>query len=96
MAHDVSGIDGLIESGRFFEAWGRIRERFRSDSENPEAIRLMHLLSSRLYSKCLGLACSRATEFSEELHRLEALLREVDGLRSGSPCAEGTDNPEIR
>ena len=56
----------------------------------------MHLLSSRLYSKCLGLACSRATEFSEELHRLEALLREVDGLRSGSPCAEGTDNPEIR
>ncbi len=72
---DAAKGNHLIEQGQFIGAYELLINEL---SENPKSVAVVEIskkLSAQVRSRCMDLACNKATEMSAETHECEALLR---------------------
>lgn len=70
-------IKRLIDAGHFADAYERLASALGHAPNSEELMAASRVLSARIRSKCIDLACNRATDGSPQAVELEALLRKV-------------------
>ncbi len=70
-------LEWLIARGPLRTASDRLLVGLHESSEDGELLRLSHVLSARLRSRCMDLANNKATDGSAEAFEMEALLRRI-------------------
>lgn len=70
-------IELLIESSQFLAAYNVLASELGRAPSSNELLDASRLLSGRIRSKCMDLACNKATDGSREAMELETLLRRV-------------------
>ena len=73
-----------IESSQFIRAYELILNGLEVNPENEKLLELSKSLSSHVRSRCMDLACNKATEMSAETYETEALLRVIIKLNGES------------
>ena len=77
-------IINFIENSQFIRAYELILNELEYNPENKKLLELSKSLSSRVRSRCMDLACNKATEMSAEAFETEALLRVIIKLNGES------------
>ena len=72
---DIEKITNFIDGSQFIRAYELILNELENNPKNAEALELSKKLSGRVRSRCMDLACNKATEMSSEAYETEALLR---------------------
>lgn len=72
--------ENLIEAGEFQQAYEEIVADLATARDSNELIRLSRVLSGKVRSKCMDLACNKATDGSPLAKELEALLRKIGAI----------------
>lgn len=67
----------LIENSQFLASYNALASELGRAPSSKELFDVSHLLSGKIRSKCMDLACNKATDGSREAMELEALLRKV-------------------
>ncbi|AXF86519.1 hypothetical protein DTO96_102274 [Ephemeroptericola cinctiostellae] len=67
----------LIESSQFLSAYNALASELSQAPSSKELLNVSHLLSRKIRSKCMDLACNKATDGSREAMELESLLQKV-------------------
>jgi len=78
--HLTSSIDGLIAVGDLSTATDRLVLHLEQAPSDIELLALSRKLSACLRSRCMDLACNKATDGSAEAVEFEVLLRRVIAL----------------
>ncbi|MDY0747759.1 hypothetical protein SNE35_24865 [Paucibacter sp. R3-3] len=74
---ELRSIEQLISGGLLAAATEELLLRLEQAPADKELIRVSSNLSARLRSRCMNLACNKATDGSLEAIELEDLLRRV-------------------
>ena len=74
---DAHRAEPLIAAGRFEDAFDQLLSELRRAPGSEDLLRIARALSSRVRSRCIDLACNKATDGSREHLALEALLRRI-------------------
>jgi hypothetical protein len=77
--HNVTStnITYLIEIGAFQQAYEQLVDELIGMPDSKELMGLSRVLSERVRSKCIDLACNKATDGSAAALQLEALLKKI-------------------
>ena len=67
----------LLEQDRLADAGELLIEHLTEQPTDAALLALSRQLCQRLRTRCMGLACNKATEGSREARELEALLRQL-------------------
>lgn len=65
----------LIASSQFLAAYNALASELERTPSSKELLDISRLLSGKIRSTCMDLACNKATDGSREAMELEALLR---------------------
>lgn len=77
MSKTAEKIRELGDEGKYEEAYALAKRALEKEPDNESILKSFRTVTGRLRSRCLDLACNKATEFSEELSQSEALLRKM-------------------
>jgi hypothetical protein len=77
-------ITNFIESSQFIRAYELILNGLEHNPQNKQLLELSKSLSSHVRSRCMELACNKATDMSVEAYESEALLRIIIKLNGES------------
>lgn len=72
--NELDRINRWIAQGSFIQAYYAVLTGLETSPDCRDLLELSKELSATLRSRCFDLASSKATEMSEALHELEALL----------------------